>query len=181
VLDRIMGTPPSPPPPNVVTDLSVHEGEIPTTVRARLEQHRENPTCQGCHGLIDPPGLALENFDVTGRWRERDNQANAPIDATTVLSSGIALNGPVELRDHLLSREDQLPTTITRRLMMYALNREIEYFDMPQVREIVRESAQDNYTFASIITGIVNSDAFRMQGPEEEHGTEEAASVASAN
>jgi len=169
VLDRILGTPPAPPPPNVEVDLSIREGEAPTTVRARLEVHRENPTCQACHGAIDPPGLALENFDLTGRWRDVDRQANAVIDASTILNSGIEINGPSELREHLLSREDQLPATITKRLMMYAMNREIEYFDMPLVREIVRESAEQNYTFASIITGIVNSPAFRMQGPEENH------------
>jgi len=167
VLDRIMGTPPAPPPPNVEVDLSIREGDIPTTVRARLEEHRENPTCMACHGLIDPPGLALENFDVTGRWRDIDPLANATIDASTVLTSGKKLSGPVELRNHLLSREDQLPTTITKRLMMYALNREIEYFDMPQVRKIVRAAADKNYTFASIITEIVNNEAFRQQGPEE--------------
>jgi hypothetical protein len=171
VLDRIMGTPPAPPPPNVEVDLSIREGGIPTTVRARLEEHRANPTCQACHGVIDPPGLALENFDVTGRWRNVDLLADAEIDATTMLTSGKKLNGPIELRDHLLSLEDQLPITITKRLMMYALNREIEYFDMPQVRKIVREAAEDNYTFASIITGIVNNDTFRMQGPEEHENT----------
>ncbi|MDX1562369.1 MAG: DUF1592 domain-containing protein, partial [Gammaproteobacteria bacterium] len=131
ILDRILGTPPAPPPPDVVTDLSIQEGEIPTTVRARLENHRTNPNCLGCHGLIDPPGLALENYSVTGQWREVDELANAPIDASTTLSSGIAIEGPVELREYLLSREDQLPTALTKRLMMYALNREIEYFDMP--------------------------------------------------
>jgi mono/diheme cytochrome c family protein len=178
VLDRIMGTPPAPPPPNVEVDLSIREGEVPTTVRARLEEHRENPTCMACHGLIDPPGLALENFDVTGRWRDIDPLANATIDASTVLTSGKKLSGPVELRNHLISREDQLPTTITKRLMMYALNREIEYFDMPQVRKIVRAAAENNYTFASIITEIVNNEAFRQQGPEEH--TNAVASVASA-
>lgn len=166
VLDHLMGTPPSPPPPNVVIDLSIHDGDKPTTVRTRLEKHRENPTCMGCHGIIDPPGLALENFDVTGRWRDVDAQAKETIDSTTVLTSGKKINGPVELRQHLLSHADQLPTTITRRLMMYALNREIEYFDMPQVRKIVRDAAEHNYTFASIVTGIVNSEGFRMQGPD---------------
>ncbi len=167
VLERILGTPPAPPPPDVVTDLSIQEGEVPTTVRARLENHRTSPNCLGCHGIIDPPGFALENFDVTGRWRDEDVQARAPIDASTELSSGIALNGPIELREYLLSRRDQFPTTITKRLMMYALNREIEYFDMPQVRGIVRAAADDDYSLAAIITGIVNSDAFRRQGPEE--------------
>jgi mono/diheme cytochrome c family protein len=166
VLDRIIGTPPTPPPPNVVTDLSIHDGQAPTTVRARLELHRTNPSCNGCHGLIDPPGLALENFDVTGRWREIDAAAKAPIDATATLTSGAVLHGPVDLRRYLTSRPDQFPTTVTRRLMMYALNREIEYFDMPQVRQIVRDAAVDNYTFASIVTGIVSSDAFRRQGAE---------------
>lgn len=172
VLDRIMGTPPTPPPPNVETDLSVPEGQKPTTVRARLEAHRANPTCQGCHGLIDPPGLALENFDVTGRWRDVDTLAKEKIDPTAELSSGIVLKGPADLRRYVTSRPDQFPTTITKRLMMYALNREIEYFDMPQVRQIVRDAAASNYSFNAIVTGIVNSDAFRRQGPEE-HKTKE--------
>ncbi len=167
VLDRIIGTPPTPPPPNVATDLAIKDGAKPTTVRARLEEHRRNPTCQGCHGLIDPPGLALENFDNTGRWRTIDAAARAPIDPSTELSSGIKLKGPVELRRYLTARADQFPTTVTKRLMMYALNRETEYFDMPQVRQIVKSAAASNYTFGSLITGIVNSDAFRQQGPEE--------------
>jgi len=179
VLDRIMGTPPVPPPPNVEVDLSVREGEKPTTLRARLEKHRENPTCMACHGVIDPPGLALENFDVTGRWRDVDQQADATIDSTTVLTSGKHIDGPVELRQHLLSREDQLPMTVTKRLMMYALNREIEYFDMPYVRDIVQSAAEDNYTFTSILTALVNHDVFRMQGPEEHHN-EASPDVASA-
>jgi hypothetical protein len=120
-----------------------------------------------CHGLIDPPGLALENFDNQGRWRDSDPAARAPIDPTTELSSGMKINGPVELRKYLTSRDDQFPTTLTKRLMMFALNREIEYFDMPQVRQIVRDAATKNYTFASIVNGVVNSDAFRRQGPGE--------------
>jgi mono/diheme cytochrome c family protein len=167
ILDRLMGTPPTPPPPNVATDLAIKDGAKPTTVRARLEEHRQNPNCQGCHGLIDPPGLALENFDNTGRWRTVDPQANAPIDPSTELSSGAKLKGPVELRQYLTSRPDQFPTTVTRRLMMYALNRGVEYYDMPQVRQIVHDAATSNYTLSSLINGIVNSDAFRRQGPEE--------------
>jgi hypothetical protein len=167
VLDRIIGSPPTPPPPGVNTDLSVHEGQKPATVRARLEAHRSNPTCMACHGEIDPLGLALENFDNTGRWRDEDALAKQPIDATTTLTSGIVLHGPSDLRRFLAqARPDQFPMTVTKRLMMYALNRELEYFDMPEVRQIVRASAASNYTFASIITGVVNSDAFRRQGPE---------------
>jgi hypothetical protein len=166
VLDRLSGTPPTPPPPNVNTDLSVRLGDPPTTVRARLEKHRANKTCKACHGVIDPPGLALENFDVTGRWREVDAAAKQPIDPTSELTNGTVLHGPADLRRYLTRRPDQFPTTVTKRLMMYALNREIEYFDMPQIRKIVHAAAADNYTFGAIVTGIVNSDAFRSQGPE---------------
>jgi mono/diheme cytochrome c family protein len=121
VLDRIMGTPPTPPPPGVNTDLSVHLGDAPKTVRARLEAHRANKTCMACHGEIDPLGLALENFDNTGRWRDEDALAKQPIDTTTTLTTGQVLHGPPELR---------------------------------------------RYKFADLITGVVNSDAFRRQGPE---------------
>jgi mono/diheme cytochrome c family protein len=177
VLDRIMGTPPSPPPPNVNTDIAIKDGARPTTVRARLEEHRQNPNCQACHGLIDPPGIALENFDNTGRWRTVDAAARAPIETRTELSSGIVLDGPVELRRHLTSRPDQFPSTVTRRLMMYALNREIEYYDMPQVRQIVGTAAASNYSFNTLINGIVNSDAFRRQGPEEQQAKQSVAAA----
>lgn len=179
VLDRIMGTPPTPPPPGVVTDLSIHEGQKPTTVRERLENHRTNPTCKGCHGLIDPPGLALENFDVTGKWRDFDTLAKVPIDPTSEMSTGLVLHGPVDLRHYLTSHPDQFPTTVTKRLMMYALNREIEYFDMPEVRQIVRDAAASNYEFDAIVTGIVNSDAFRRQGPEAAPKAKVASTVTS--
>jgi len=179
VLDRIMGTPPTPPPPNVEVDLSIREGEKPTTIRARLEEHRQNPNCMSCHGIIDPPGLALENYTVIGTWRDEDAQAGEAIDASTVLTSGLEIDGPIELREFLLSKKDQLPMTITKKLMMYGLNREVEYFDMPFVREIVRKAAEDNYTFTSIITALVNHDVFRMQGSEGHHGqSHEMASVA---
>ena len=167
VLGRLMGTPPAPPPPNVNTDIGVKDGAQYTTVRARLEQHRQNPSCKACHGLIDPPGLALENFDNTGRWRDVDAAAKAPIDARTELTSGKVISGPVELRKHLTSTPDQFPTSITRRLMMYALNRELEYRDMPRVRQIVKDAGTKNYRFSALVKGIVNSDAFRRQGPEE--------------
>jgi hypothetical protein len=166
VLDRIMGTPPTPPPPGVNTDLSVHLGDAPKTVRARLEAHRANKTCMACHGEIDPLGLALENFDNTGRWRDEDALAKQPIDTTTTLTTGQVLHGPPALRRYLNQRLDQFPSTVTKRLMMYALNRELEYYDMPEVRQIVRTAAAKNYKFADLITGVVNSDAFRRQGPE---------------
>ena len=166
VLDKLLGTPPTPPPPDTATDLSQKAGETPKTVRARLEQHRSKASCNMCHGVIDPTGLALENFDVTGQWRTTDTQANAPIDSRTVLPTGVAIDGVGELREQLAARPETFARTFTEKLMMYAVNRQLEYFDMPQVRAVVRRAAKDNYKLSSIILGIVNSDAFRKQGPE---------------
>jgi hypothetical protein len=167
VLDKLMGTPPTPPPPDTATDLSQKAGEQPKTVRARLEQHRDKATCRMCHGVIDPTGLALENFDAIGQWRTIDSEANVPIDSSTVLPTGVAINGVVELRGQLVSQPKVFATTVTERLLMYAVNRPLEYFDMPQVRAIVRASAKENYKLSSIVLGIVNSDAFRKQGAEK--------------
>jgi hypothetical protein len=164
VLDKLLGTPPATPPPNTATDLSQKAGETPKTVRARLEQHRDKALCKQCHGVIDPTGLALENFDAIGEWRTIDRQANAPIDAKTVLPNGVAIDGPVELRAQLVERPATFAQAFTEKLMMYAINRELEYFDMPQVRAVVRAAAKDNYKFSSIVLGIVNTDAFRKQG-----------------
>jgi hypothetical protein len=164
VLDKLQGTPPTPPPPDTATDLSQKAGEQPKTVRARLEQHRDKASCRMCHGVIDPTGLALENFDAIGQWRTMDTQANAPIDASTVLPNGVPINGVVELRAQLADHPATFARTVTERLMMYAVNRQLEYFDMPQIRAIVRASAKDNYRLSSLILGIVNSDAFRKQG-----------------
>src|SRR5579871_835143 len=166
VLDKLMGTPPTPPPPDTATDLSQKAGEPPNTVRARLEQHRAKASCRQCHGVIDPIGLALENFDAVGAWRTMDHQANAPIDASTVLPNGVAIDGVVELRAQLADRTEMFVTALTEKLMMYAINRKLEYFDMPQVRSIVRGAAKNNYTLSSIVLGIVNSDSFRKQGQE---------------
>ena len=166
VLDKLMGTPPSPPPPNVATTLDQKEGEKPKTIRARLEQHREQRLCMQCHGVIDPPGLPLENFDAIGRWRTTDRQAeNAVIDVSSVLPNGVAISGPVELRTQLSSHPAMFAQALTEKLMMYSLNRELEYFDMPQVRSVVRAAAKDNYRFSAIVRGIVNTDSFRKQGP----------------
>ena len=177
VLDKLMGTPPSPPPPGVETNLSTPPGEQPKTVRARLEQHRADYTCRACHGVIDPYGLALENFTATGRWRERDQEADAPIDATSELPGGKAVDGPATLTAALLARPDQLVQALTQKLMMYALGRELEYYDMPQVRAIVRAAADQDYRFSAIVAGVVRSDAFRMQAvvTGEDTGTVQAA------
>ncbi len=179
VLDKLLGTPPTPPPPDTATDLSQKAGETPKTVRARLEQHRNKASCRMCHGVIDPTGLALENFDAIGQWRTRDSEANAPIDASTVLPNGIPINGVVDLRAQLVANPATFAQTVTEKLMMYAVNRRLEYFDMPQVRAIVRNAAKDNYKLSSIILGIVHSDAFRKQGSGGKQGSPAGAVVAS--
>src|SRR6185369_10277057 len=166
VLDKPMGTPPTPPPPDTATDLSQKAGEPPRTVRARLEQHRDRASCKMCHGVIDPAGLPLENFDAIGAWRTVDAQAKAPIEANTVLPNGVAINGVAELRAQLVDRPEMFVSALTERLMMYAINRQLEHFDMPQVRSIVRIAAKENYKLSAIVLGIVNSDAFRKQAPE---------------
>lgn len=179
VLDKIVGTPPAPPPPNVETDLSAPDGELPTTVRARLEEHRANPSCNQCHGVIDPIGLALENFNVDGRWRTRDEQADQPIDASTVLPTGVAIDGVVELRRELAGRPEQFALSMTEKMLMYAVSRELEYFDMPTVRAIVEQAAEEDYSFSAIVQGIVASDAFRNQALP--HGESPLAGNANVN
>jgi hypothetical protein len=178
VLDKLMGTPPTPPPPGVETNLSTPAGEKPKTLRARLEQHRTDHVCKSCHAVIDPYGLALENFTATGRWRDYDEEADAPIDASAELSTGKAVAGPVELAAALLDREDQLVQALAQKLMMYALGRELEYFDMPQVRAIVREAQAHDYRFSAIVAGIVSSDAFRMQAAVNDAATVQASAGA---
>ncbi len=164
VLDKLMGTPPAPPPPNAATDLSQAPGEQPKTVRARLEEHRNKAVCRQCHGVIDPTGLAMENFDAIGQWRTMDRQASAAIDAKTILPNGVPINGPAELNAQLAGQPEMFVRALTEKLMMYALNRQLESFDMPQVRAIVRGAEKQDYRLAALVLGIVNSDAFRKQG-----------------
>jgi hypothetical protein len=163
ILDKLMGTPPTPPPPGVETNLDTPEGEQPKSVRARLEQHRKDSSCNACHGVIDPYGLALENFSVTGEWRDEDKEAKEAIDPHAELSGGRPGDGPVSLRTALLARDDQFVQALTEKLMMYAIGRELEYYDMPQVRAVVRSAKSQDYKFSALVAGIVQSDAFRMQ------------------
>ena len=164
VLGKLMGTPPTPPPPDVDTDLSQTKGEAPKTLRARMERHRTKPGCNQCHGVIDPIGLAMENFDAIGRWRDKDSEANSPIDAKTVLPNGREVDGPIQLRDAIFGGRDLFVRSLTEKLMMYAVGRELDYYDMPQVRAIVRRAAARDYRLSAIVSGIVASDAFRLQG-----------------
>ncbi len=176
LLENIVGTPPASPPPGVETALAQSKPGLPSlTVRARLQAHRQLPSCNQCHGVIDPLGLALENFDATGAWVGKDRLAGAPIDAAGELASGVAVNGPDDLRRALLARPDQFVQTLTERLMTFALGRELEPFDMPVVRSIVRETAAQDYRFSSIVLAIVKSQPFRMSqvAPPRDDGTKE--------
>ena len=133
----------------------------PHSVRERLEQHRKDPVCAGCHAIIDPTGLALENFDAIGRWRDTD--AGQPIDAKATLPGGIAISGPAGLREALLRRPELFVSTFAEKLMVYALGRRLEADDMPTVRRIVREAASDDYKFSALVLGIVGSSQFQQK------------------
>jgi hypothetical protein len=130
------------------------------SVRERLEAHRANPACNSCHRMIDPIGLALENFDVTGVWRIRDG--GVPINASSALYDGTELHGPVDLQRAVVKYSEAFFRTFTENLMMYGLGRRLEYYDMPLVREIVRQAARNDYRFSSFVLGIVRSPAFQM-------------------
>jgi hypothetical protein len=160
VMRNIIGVPPAPPPPEVETDLDNIAPQESLTVRERLAIHRANPSCNGCHGIMDPLGFALENFDVDGTWRDVDRESGKPIDASGTLPDGTEIGGPQELRDALLARPEQFVQTFVEKLLAYSLGRSVEWYDMPAVRKIVRESEADDYAFSAIVMGIVQSVPF---------------------
>jgi hypothetical protein len=162
VMEVLLGSPPPPPPPNVpaLEDTKAVAADRVLTIRERMEEHRSNPACTSCHAVIDPIGLALENFDVTGAWRTKDG--GTPIDASGELYDGTPIDGPLALRDALLRRSDTFLLTFTESLLTYALGRRVEYFDMPSVRAIVREAAAKDHRMSSYILGVVSSSPFRM-------------------
>jgi len=168
ILEYIAGAPPTSPPKNVPpfpeSDIS---GPKPKTVRDIMAKHRENPVCFSCHGIMDPLGFALENFDAVGAWRSKDRYANIPIDSAAELPDGTKVNGPDELRAALMKHPEQFVQTFTERLLIYALGRTTDYRDMPAVRRIVREAKRDDWRFDSIVWQIVTSEPFRMrQAPQ---------------
>ena len=162
VLENLLGTPPPLPPPDVPSlEETTGEGR-PLSMREAMEQHRANPVCSSCHRLMDPPGFALEQFDAVGKYR-RHNEADAPIDASGVLPDGTAFEGAAGLRDALLKRPDLFVTTLTEKLLTYALGRGVEHYDSPAIRAIVRDAERDDSRFSSIILGIVESVPFQMR------------------
>jgi hypothetical protein len=163
VMEVLLGSPPPPPPPDVPeleASGEAEEGRL-LSVREQMEKHRSNPACQSCHRVIDPIGLALENFDATGAWRIRDN--GVPIDSSGELYDGTPLQSPADLRQALLSRSTSLIRNFTENLMAYALGRRLDYHDMPAVRTIEREAAANGNRMSAFILGVVNSPGFRMK------------------
>jgi hypothetical protein len=162
VLENLLAAPPPPPPPNVPALKT--EGNTtgkPLTMRDAMVQHRANPVCASCHARMDPIGFAMENFDPVGRWRDSD--VGGPIDASGVFPDGQRFDGMAGLKAALLSHPEEFVSTVTEKLLMYGLGRNVQYFDQPAVRAIVRESARYNYTFASLVLGVVKSTPFRMR------------------
>ena len=165
LLDTILGAPPPAPPPDVPALPETGEGGRPVSVRERLEQHRNNPVCASCHAAIDPPGFTLENFDGLGGWRTVD-EGGEPVDATGMMPSGVRVEGLAGLRALLLEQPEQFVGTVTEKLLAYALGRQLEYYDQPTVRQIVRDAAAEDYRWSSLILGIVESPAFLMRNAQ---------------
>jgi uncharacterized protein DUF1592/uncharacterized protein DUF1588/uncharacterized protein DUF1587/uncharacterized protein DUF1585/uncharacterized protein DUF1595/cbb3-type cytochrome c oxidase subunit III len=164
VLTTFLNTPPPPPLPNVpaLEDAGKGTANAPKTVREQLDLHRANAVCASCHRVIDPVGFALENFNPVGQWRESDVDGK-PLDTAGVLADGSNVNGPVALRNVILSRPEAFANTLTERVMTYALGRGMEPSDMPVIRGIVKKAAVNNYAFQAIIMGIVESAPFQMR------------------
>ena len=184
-MEVLLGSPPPPPPPNVplLDDVKAAIGGKMLSTRERMEEHRKNPACTSCHRVIDPLGLALENFDVTGAWRIKDNEV--PVDSVGELYDGTKMDGPAGLRQALLKHSDVFLLSFTENLMTYALGRRVEYADMPAIRAIVRDAAKNNNRMSSFVLGVVNSAAFRMANAEAatalEHGLADAPEAKRSN
>jgi len=163
ILENLLGTSP-PPPPADVPPLDTKPGAAPRTIRERMAAHRQ-PACAGCHQMIDPLGFALESFDGVGAWRTQEN--GRPIDSSARLADGTEVNGVVELRNTLVSRPDAFAQTVTEKMLIYALGRGLQHYDMAVVRAIVREARAKDYSFSSIVLGIVRSTPFQMRAASE--------------
>jgi mono/diheme cytochrome c family protein len=161
ILENILGTPPPAPPPDVPALDENEPGREARSVRERMEEHRSNPVCASCHTMIDPAGLALENFDAIGRWRTKE--AGGVVDTAGQLVDGTPVDGPIALREALMDRSDQFVRTLTEKMLTYALGRGMEPYDMPVVRAITKDSSENDYRFSSLVMGIVNSMPFRSR------------------
>jgi hypothetical protein len=168
ILENLLGTSPPPPPPDVPPLDEKQGGTDLRSMRERMERHRANPVCAGCHSIMDPPGLSLENFDAVGRWRGLDD-SYSPLDVSGSLPDGTKFAGATGLRQTLLSRSDQFVATYTEKLLTYALGRGLEFYDAPAVRAIVRRARPTDYRFSSIVLGIVDSLPFQFRESDRDH------------
>ncbi|HEX4593877.1 MAG TPA: DUF1592 domain-containing protein, partial [Bryobacteraceae bacterium] len=167
VMIALLGTPPPPPPATVPPLKETGENEKIQSVREKMEEHRKNEPCHSCHQLMDPIGLALENFDGIGSWRDKDG--GVPVDAAGRMFDGTKLDGPISLRKAILGHSDAFLGTFTENLLAYALGRVVDYHDMPMVRSVEQEGARANHRFSAFVLGIVKSMPFQMrraEGPE---------------
>ncbi len=161
ILTNILGVPPTPPPPNVPELKDNGEGSKPLSLRQRMEMHRANEPCAGCHKVMDPIGFALENFDAIGRWRSKDD--GSAIDPSGTMFDGTKVNGPVALEQMLASRPEVFVGVMTEKLLTYALGRGLTYSDMPAVRKIVHDAEANGFRFSALIDGVVDSPPFQMK------------------
>jgi mono/diheme cytochrome c family protein len=162
VLTNLLGVPPQPPPPNIPTlpEATTADGKV-LSLRERMEKHRANPTCAGCHRVMDPIGFALESYDGVGRWRKTED--GAPIDTSGTLFNGAAVDGVVGLRRSLVAQPEIFVGVMTEKMLTYALGRGLEYYDMPAVRRIVRDAKTKDFRFSSIVLGVARSTPFQMK------------------
>jgi hypothetical protein len=165
VLKNVLGSPPPPPPPNIPALKETVKGGVPATMRERMAQHRDNAICASCHSRMDPMGFALENFDGIGKYRTHDGKA--PIDASGAFPDGAKFEGPSEFFGLLKNQREQFVGTFTEKLLTYALGRGVEYYDMPAVRQIMRQAAPSDYRWSSVILGIVQSTPFQMRAAHQ--------------
>jgi hypothetical protein len=167
ILENLLGTPP-PPPAVVVPDLKEHGNDGKhLTMRQQMEEHRANPECASCHARMDPLGFALENYDGVGKWRDKD--AGSAIDVSGKLPDGSAFVGPAGLKKIMVtSRRDEFISTATQKLLLYALGRGLEFYDLPAVRSISRQAAKDDYRMSALIAAIVRSTPFQMRRTPDE-------------
>jgi Protein of unknown function (DUF1588)/Protein of unknown function (DUF1585)/Protein of unknown function (DUF1592) len=162
ILENILGTPPPPPPPNVPDLQETDSSGKMLSMRGRMEQHRANPACASCHAQMDPLGLALENFDAIGQWRNT-SESNEPIDAAGRLPDGTTFEGAAQLKRALLAHSDQFVSTLTEKLLTYAVGRGLESYDAPAVRRIVRDAGANDNHFSAILLGVIRSVPFQMR------------------